>query len=401
MNTTDYINLSEKVLTPNYGPRETIMVRGEKEFIWDSEGNKYLDFLSGIAVVNLGHCHPKVTEAICKQAQLLPHCSNYFLVQSQIELASLLCEHSFAGKAFFCNSGAEANEAAIKIARRYSVLTTNRTDRFEIITMKNSFHGRTIATASATGQEKIQKTFEPLLEGFRYATYNDIKSVESLVSDKTCAIMLEPIQGEGGVIPATKEFMIQLRELCDRKKILLIFDEVQCGMGRSGKLFAHEHFGVTPDIMSLAKALANGFPIGAMLSRTEIGEVLTKGSHGTTFGGNPMACAAGVAVMKAIYDEDILQNATEKSDYLRDGLSKSLSGNKHVSQITGIGMILGIHLDKTGFGIVHDCAKHGLIINCTANTVIRLLPPLIATFEDCDYAIEMITKAINTESNFE
>src|SRR6266568_1297266 len=305
MNSQQWIAKADKYIMKTYGRYPLVPVRGEGCRLWDADGREYLDFLAGIAVNNLGHCHPRVVEALQQQAAELIHCSNLYQIPRQIELAELLCENSFADKAFFCNSGAEANEAAIKLACKYS-RDTFGPERYGIITATDSFHGRTMATVSATGQEKVQRFFDPLLHGFSHVPFNDIAALEAAVTPTTCAVMLEPIQGEGGVNMPSPGYFEAVREICDRHGLLLIFDEVQVGMGRTGKLFAYEHFGVTPDIMTLAKALAGGAPIGCMLAREELAPAFSPGTHGSTFGGNPLVCAAAVAALKAIEEEGLL-----------------------------------------------------------------------------------------------
>ena len=392
--TEELIETAEQNLPMNNGKRFIVMERASGSYIWDTDGNKYIDFLCGIGVNNLGHCPEPIVKAVCEQAQKLMHCSNLYLIPTQIKLAAMLNANSFADRTFFCNSGAEANEAAIKTARRYSKLTFNTDDRFQIITMKNSFHGRTMATLTATGQDKVQKSFEPLLEGFVYAEFNNFESVAGLVTDRTCAIMLEPIQGEGGVIAADPEFLRKLREFCTLNKILLIFDEVQCGMGRSGALFTYEKYQIQPDIMTLAKGLGNGFPIGAMLTKAEIADVLTPGSHGTTFGGNPMGCAAGYATLSYMLNENIPQQAEQQSKYLRSKLMEKLGNLPNFDGLSGMGMMIGVRLTHPGIDVMKSCVKKGLLVNCTANTVIRLLPPLNVSTEDCDIAVEIIAQSV-------
>jgi predicted acetylornithine/succinylornithine family transaminase len=357
--------------------------------VWDSEGKAYLDFLSGISVNNLGHCPDRVVEAIRQQAGELIHCSNLYLVPQQVELARRLCELCFADKAFFANSGAEANEGAIKLARLYSK-TKHGDNRFEIITVRNSFHGRTLATLTATGQDKIQQGFAPLPAGFEYAFFNELNSVVEKVTDRTCAIMVEPVQGEGGVTPATTEFMTGLRRLCDEKKLLLIFDEIQCGMGRCGKMFAHQLYGVEPDIMTLAKALGNGFPIGAMLAREEVADVLQPGTHGSTFGGGALACAAALAVLDEMAESSIPERSAEMGNYFRNGLAEKLSDVPAVTEVRGLGLMVGIVLASAGAEVVKKCQEDGVLINCTMGNVLRLLPPLTVSKEDCDRVIALL-----------
>lgn len=389
----DYKALAAKVLMPNYGPRDLILVRGKGARVWDIEGREYLDFLAGISVCSLGHCHDAITQAIIKQAQELVHCSNLYIIPQQLELARKLCDLSFAEKCFFANSGAEMNEGAIKIARLYSLKKFGE-GRYEIITMLNSFHGRTIATISATGQEKVQKGFQPLLEGFRYAKFNDLESVRALITKKTCAIMLEPVQGEGGVTAATPEFLRGLRALCDEHKLLLIYDEVQCGMGRCGKLFAYQMSGVTPDLLTLAKALGNGYPIGALLTTEAIASVLTPGSHGTTFGGNPLACAVGNAVIDTMVREHIPERAGKMGEFFRAKLREKIGKYDNVREIRGAGLMIGVELTHFGGEVVKQCTARGLLLNCTMGNVIRMLPALIVTEDDCVRAAGILAEVL-------
>jgi predicted acetylornithine/succinylornithine family transaminase len=389
LNTDQCKETAAQCLVPNYGVRGIILVKGKGSRVWDDAGREYLDFLAGISVNNLGHCPDRVVEAVQRQVAELMHVSNLYLIPQQVELARRLCELCFAEKAFFANSGGEANEAAIKLARLYSK-TKFGENRYEIITVRNSFHGRTLATLTATGQEKVQKGFEPLPIGFRYGHFNDIESVRAQVTEKTCAIMVEPVQGEGGVTAATQEFMSGLRELCDERNLLLIFDEIQCGMARCGKMFAHQNYGVEPDIMTLAKALGNGLPIGAMLTRSAIAEVFQAGTHGSTFGGGPVVCAAALAVLDQMRTEDIPARSVEVGAYLREKMTERLGSLPAFKGLRGIAMMIGIELNCAGAEIVKQCAETGLLINCTMGNVLRLLPPLTATKLECDKAIDIL-----------
>lgn len=378
---------------PNYGVRSMALVRGKGTRVWDCEGKVYLDFLAGISVNNLGHCPDRVVEAIRRQAGELMHCSNLYLVPQQAELAQRLCELCFADKAFFANSGAEANEGAIKLARLYSKVK-HGDNRYEIITVRNSFHGRTLATLTATGQDKIQQGFAPLPAGFHYAFFNELNSVMEKVTSATCAIMVEPVQGEGGVTPATMDFMEGLRRLCDDKNILLIFDEIQCGMARCGKMFAHQAYDIEPDIMTLAKALGNGFPIGAMLATTEVADVLQPGTHGSTFGGGPLACAAALAVLDEMKESSIPQRAEDIGHYFRSTLEERLGELPAVKEVRGLGLMIGIVLASAGAEIVKKCADEGVLINCTMGNVLRLLPPLTVTREECDQVTNLLYRLL-------
>ena len=389
MNSAQWIAKADKYIMKTYGRYPLVPVRGEGCRLWDADGREYLDFLAGVAVNNLGHCHPRVVAALQKQAGELIHCSNYYHIPSQIELAELLCSHSFADRAFFCNSGAEANEAAIKLARKYSREKFGA-DRFEIITALASFHGRTMATVSATGQEKVQKFFDPLLHGFRHVPFDDAAALERAVTPNTCAVMLEPIQGEGGVVVPSAEYFRQVREICDEHNLLLIFDEVQVGMGRTGKLFAHEHFGVTPDIMTLAKALAGGAPIGTMLAREEIAESFGPGTHGSTFGGNPLVTAAAVAAVRVILEEGILNHTEEMGEYLLGELEGLKGKFPFITDVRGIGLMIGMELSVPAGDIVKKGLERGLLLNVAQDRVLRFVPPLIVTKQEVDRMIGIL-----------
>jgi predicted acetylornithine/succinylornithine family transaminase len=380
---------TEKFVMKTYGRYPVTFVRGLGSRVWDTEGKEYIDFLSGIAVNALGHCHPAVVRAIKEQSDKLLHVSNLYHIESQAELAKLLIEHSFADKAFFCNSGAEANEAAIKLARKYAK-DKGEPDRFEIITMKQSFHGRTLAAITATGQEKFHKGFEPLVPGFRYLSFNDISAADAAVNDSTCAVLVEPIQGEGGVRPADKDYLRALRDLCNERGALLIFDEVQCGMGRTGKLFAYEHYNVQPDIICLAKALGGGVPIGAILATEEAARSFSPGTHAATFGGNPLSCAAGVAVLKTLLSPGFLERVNARSDYFRKGLEKLKRNHPVIREIRGLGLMMGLELAEEGTSLVNECLNRGFLINCTMGNVLRFLPPLIIEEEEIDLLLETL-----------
>ena len=389
MDSSAWIEKADKYIMRTYGRFPLVPVKGEGCYLWDADGKRYLDFLAGVAVNNLGHCHPAVTAALAKQAAELIHCSNYYHIPQQIELAELLCGLSFADKAFFCNSGAEANEAAIKLARKYS-REKHGLDRYEIITAISSFHGRTMATVSATGQEKVQRFFDPLLHGFHHVPFNDIAALEAAVNPHTCAVMLEPIQGEGGIKVPSVAYMQAVRELCDRRELLLIFDEVQTGLGRTGKLFAHEHFGIAPDIMTLAKALAGGAPIGAMVARAEIAESFNPGTHGSTFGGNPLMTTAALAAMKTLLGDGILEHAVKMGAYLTGELKQKQSRYKIVEEVRGIGLMIGMGLTIPGGEIVKKGHERGLLLNVTHDTVLRFVPPLVVNQAQIDEMIAIL-----------
>jgi len=381
--------LSEKYIAHTYNRFPILPIRGKGTRIWDIEGKEYIDFFAGLAVCNLGHCHPKVVQAIRTQAEKLIHVSNLYYIEPQIELASLLCKHSFAGKVFFCNSGAEANEGALKLARKYAKGKTGE-DRYEIITMERSFHGRTLATLTATGQTKYHKGYAPLMPGFKYVPFDDLKAVREAVDSKTCAILLEPIQGEGGVNIPSEGYLKGLREICDEKGILLILDEVQVGMGRTGKLFAYEHENIEPDLLTLAKSLAGGVPIGALLMKEEIANSFEPGDHASTFGGNFLATAAGVAALNAILDEGMLENCQNVGEYFLDRLREIKKKYAFIKDVRGRGLIVGLELKMEGAEIVKEMMKKGFLINCTMNTVLRFLPPLIVTKEEVDRMIKAL-----------
>jgi len=372
-----------------YGRYPLVAASGEGCWLTDIDGKKYLDFLAGVAVNNLGHCHPDIVAALQDQAGKLLHCSNFYHIPQQIELAEILCEHSFGDRVFFCNSGAEANEAALKLVRKYS-LDNHGDDRFEIITAENSFHGRTIATISATNQEKIYNGFGPLLPGFKYVPFGDIEAIKATIGSKTCAIILEPIQGEGGINIPPAGYLRAVRELCDQHELLLIFDEVQVGLGRTGKLFAYQHDGVEPDVMTLAKALAAGPPIGAMVAREKYAAALGPGTHGSTFGGNPLLAAAGVAAMKVFISGEVLDNSVAMGNYLRTKLEQLQTEYTFIAQVRGRGLMVGMELTIEGGEIVKTALDRGLLINCTAGKILRFVPPLIVTREEIDQMIEIL-----------
>jgi acetylornithine aminotransferase len=393
MNSAQWMEKADKYIMRTYGRYPLVPVKGEGCYLWDADGKRYLDFLAGVAVNNLGHCHPRVVEALRKQAAELIHCSNYYHIPNQIELAELLCTHSFADRAFFCNSGAEANEAAIKLARKYSREKFGA-DRFEIVTALASFHGRTMATVSATGQEKVQKFFDPLLHGFRHVPFNDADALRRAITPATCAVMLEPIQGEGGVVVPGADYFREVRQICDEHNLLLIFDEVQVGMGRTGKLFAHEHFGVTPDIMTLAKALAGGAPIGTMLAREEIAASFGPGTHGSTFGGNPLVTSAGVAVVRTILEEGILNHTEEMGEYLLGELERLAEKFPFISEVRGIGLMIGMELTVPAGEIVKKALARGLLLNVAQDQVLRFVPPLIVGKKQVDEMIGILEEIL-------
>jgi len=389
MNSQQWIEKSDRYIMRTYGRYPIVPVRGEGCRLWDADGKEYLDFLGGVAVNNLGHCHPRVVAALQKQAAELIHCSNYYQIPQQIELAELLCSHSFADKAFFCNSGAEANEAAIKLARKYS-RDKYGPERYEIITASDSFHGRTMATVSATGQEKVQRFFDPLLHGFKHVPFDDVDALEAAITPTTCAVMLEPIQGEGGVNVPSAGYFEEVRRLCDQHGLILIFDEVQVGMGRTGKLFAYEHFNIVPDIMTLAKALAGGAPIGTMLAKDEFAAAFVPGTHGSTFGGNPLVCAAAIATVRTILEEGILNRTEEIGEYLLGELEALQHKYPVVKEVRGIGLMIGMALDVPAGEIVKKGHERGVLLNVTHDTVLRFVPPLTVSKQEIDRMIAIL-----------
>ncbi|UMZ74568.1 aspartate aminotransferase family protein [Natranaerofaba carboxydovora] len=388
--------LESSYIINTYGrnPEKTpLFVEGKGCILHDEEGNEYLDLLSGLGVNNLGHSHPGVVEAATKQMNKLLHTSNLYYTVPQVELSKLLIENSFADKVFFANSGAESNEAAIKLARKYSELKYGE-NRKKIITVKKSFHGRTLATLTATGQEKVRKGFGPLPEGFSYVPLNDIDALKKEVDDKTCAVMIEPILGEGGVHPCEKDYLEQAKELCKEKDILLIYDEIQTGMGRTAKLFAHEHYGVTPDVMTLAKALGGGLPIGAMLCTDEVAKSFSPGDHASTFGGNPVAAEAGVAVVNTLLEDGFLENVQEKSSYFVKELEELALNYSSVQGVRHKGMMIALQVDGCAGEILGECLSKRLLINAIGDSTIRLLPPLVIEKNQIDIALGILENVI-------
>lgn len=392
MTNQDIIDLNAQYLCTTYARYPVAFVRGQGCRLWDADGKAYLDFFASLAVMNLGQCHPAVVKAVYEQISTLTHVSNLHHTIPQARLAEALCTHSFADKVFFCNSGAEANEAAIKLARKFG--GDKRDGRYEIITTLGSFHGRTMAAISATGQEKVRQGFAPILEGFRYVPFDDLAATEAAISERTVAILVEPIQGEGGVNIPTPGYLKKLRTLCDRHGLLLILDEVQTGMGRTGKLFAYQHEDVTPDIMTLAKALGGGIPIGAMLARGSVAESFNLGSHGSTFGGNAVACASGNAVMNTLLNGGVLENGRAMGEYFLGKLQALKAKCSFIKEVRGQGLILGAELDREGAAIVDACLREGLLINCTVGKVLRFIPPLIVTKAEIDEGFAIIEKVL-------
>jgi acetylornithine/N-succinyldiaminopimelate aminotransferase len=391
----ELIELGQKYLLNTYGRLPVAMVKGQGTHLYDADGNDYLDFVGGLAVNSLGHCHPDIVKAIEEQANRLLHCSNLYWIEPQIKLAKLLVDNSCLAQVFFGNSGSEANEGAIKLARKYASLKYGQ-ERHEIITMKQSFHGRTLAALAATGQEKFHQDFQPLPQGFTYVPFGNLEALKEALGPKTCAVMVEPIQGEGGVNVPTMDFMQEVWKLCQEKDVLLILDEVQVGMGRTGTLFAYEQFGVEPDILTLAKALGGGVAIGAFLAKEQVTAAFKPGDHGSTFGGNPLATAAGLAAVNAILQDGFLEQVKEKGLYLQNQLEKLQTKYSFIKEVRGLGLIWGMELDRPGADVVSKCMEDGLLINCTNSTVLRLLPPLIVTKEEIDVAVAIMDKALSS-----
>ena len=389
LSTEAIIERGKNVVMNTYGRLPMTMVKGEGAWVWDTEGKRYLDFVTGLAVNSLGHSHPAIVHAVQEQAKEILHTSNIYWIPNQVALAERLVKHSFADKVFFCNSGAEANEAAFKLARKYAKKNFGA-HKYEVVSLENSFHGRTLATLTLTGQTKYQEGFDPLPVGCSYAALNDIEGLRSKVSNNTAAVFIEPIQGEGGVIPASLEYLKEARALCDQYGALLIFDEVQCGVGRTGKLFAYEWSGVVPDIMTLAKALGGGVPIGAMLATDDVAKAFQPGDHASTFGGNPLATASGCAVLDVMLEDGFLEGIQERSLYFQKGLEQLAQKYQTGEPVRGQGFILGWPVSKVGPEIVEACLQKGLLINCVGGKILRFLPPLTVEKPEMDKALEIL-----------
>ncbi|KPK44497.1 MAG: acetylornithine aminotransferase [Phycisphaerae bacterium SG8_4] len=390
MNTQETIGLFDKYVIANYGRLARVIVRGEGCYLYDADGNKILDMFPGWAVSAIGHCHPKVVEALRKQAGELLHIDNTFYSEPQGELAKLLSERAFGGKCFFCNSGAEANEAALKLARLHT-----REGKYKFITAEGSFHGRTFAAMTATAQPKHHEGLLPLLPGFVYVPFNDVEAMKKVFSDEVAAVMVEPIQGEGGINLGDAEYLRAIRRLCDESGALLIFDEVTTGVGRTGKWFAYQHYDVEPDILTMAKALGGGTAIGAMMATEEVAASLVPGKHATTFGGNALLCAAAVATIKAIEEEGMLENAVRLGQYTMDKLRQLKQKHSMIDSVRGVGLMIGVQLNSSGSGIVDRCLENGLRINCTQGTVLRFMPAMIATESQIDQAVEILDSVLS------
>lgn len=390
----DIIQKADQVIAKTYKRFPIAIVRGNGCTLWDTEGRSYTDFVAGIAVCNLGHAHPRISRALSSQADTLFHVSNLYYTVPQVELASWLTKNSFADRVFFCNSGAEANEAAIKLARKY-FKEKGESERYRIISMEKSFHGRTMATLSATGQDKIKKGFEPVLDGFDFVPFNDIDALRDKISQFTCAVLIEPIQGEGGVCCPDPGYLKAVRQICNETDTLLIFDEIQTGIGRTGKLFAYEHFGLEPDIMTLAKALGNGLPIGAMLAKEHVSDAFGPGAHASTFGGTPVVTAASLEVVKVLTGENVIENCLIIGAYFKKRLSWLKDRHESIEDIRGIGLLLGMKLKIEGDPVVASCMEKGFLINCIQGNILRFIPPLIIGKEDVDALVACLDEVLN------
>jgi acetylornithine/N-succinyldiaminopimelate aminotransferase len=390
MTTQETIGLFNQYVIANYGRLPRVMVKGEGCYLWDADGNKILDMFPGWAVSGIGHCPPKVVEAVRRQVGELIHIDNTFYSEPQGRFAQMLSERAFGGKCFFCNSGAEANEAALKLARLYTPK-----EKYKFITCEGSFHGRTFATVTATAQPKYHEGFLPLLPGFVYIPFNDVKALEAAFTDEVAAVLIEPIQGEGGINVANPEFLRAIRRLCDQKGAVMILDEVQTGVGRTGKWFGYQHFDVEPDIITMAKTLGGGVAIGAMMAKAEVAACLVPGKHASTFGGNCLACAAGIATIETIEEGNLLQRAVEMGQYAQEKLRALKEEHAAIDHVRGIGLMIGIQLTRPGAEIVAKCLQKGLRINCTHDTVIRFMPPMIVTKEQIDEAVEILDSVLS------
>ncbi|MGD8700891.1 MAG: acetylornithine transaminase [Desulfosarcina sp.] len=391
--TETLMQTADRVMAMTYKRFPIVLERGEGTVVWDSQGRRYLDFVSGIAVCNLGHAHPRIADAVARQAGQLVHVSNLYYTIPQVELARMLVARCFADRVFFCNSGAEANEAAIKLARKY-FKDMGQSKRFGIVCMQQSFHGRTMAALSATGQEKIRKGFDPVLSGFTFVPFNDMAALDAAVDETTCAVMLEPIQGEGGIRCPGADYLRQVRQLCDQRGILMILDEIQTGMGRTGSLFAHAHDGASPDIMTLAKALANGLPIGAMLATEAVAAAFGFGAHASTFGGTPLVTAAALETLKIMDEQHIVERARKTGNYFKAALLQLKQRHRRVVDVRGRGLLLGMQLDGPADDLVPACMQSGFLINCVQGDTLRFVPPLIIEESDIDALIACLDQKL-------
>lgn len=393
MTNNEIITRGEQVMMSTYKRQPLALVRGKGVWVWDADGRRYLDLLGGIAVNSLGHDHPRLVAAITRQAQTLIHCSNLYWIQPQVELAQLLTVLAGLDRVFFSNSGAEANEGAIKLARKYAKMQGHN-ERSTIIATHRSFHGRTLATLAATGQEQLQKGFEPLPAGFTHVGFNDLDALASAITPATCGVMLEPVQGEGGIHCATPAYLRGVRELCSHHDLVLILDEIQCGLGRTGQMFAYQGYDIQPDIVTLAKGLGGGVPIGAMLASAQVAAAFKPGDHGSTFGGNPLACAAALAVLNTIQDDNLVERAGLLGEHVRQRLEPLSQQLQAVVEVRGLGLMMGIQLAVPGDQVVEACREQGVLINCTGGSVIRMLPPLIIERDELDQGLDVLIEVL-------
>jgi len=395
--TTEIMAQADQVIAKTYKRFPIVLSKGSGCTLYDTDGRSYTDFVAGIAVCNLGHAHPAIAKALTDQAQSLWHVSNLYYTVPQVDLAAWLVGNSFADRVFFCNSGAEANEAAIKLARKY-FNDRGQGRRYRIITMEQSFHGRTMGTLSATGQDKIKKGFDPVLDGFDFVPFNDAAALQAKMGPDTCAVMLEPVQGEGGVRCPDPDYLKAVRQLCDENGVLLIFDEIQTGMGRTGKLFAYQNFGVEPDIMTLAKALANGMPIGAMLAKEQVADAFGPGAHATTFGGTPLVTAAALKVCQTLVEGKVIDQGRVAGDYFRESLRQLKQRHTAVLDIRGLGLLLGIKLDFNAEYMVGRCMEQGFLINCIQENILRFVPPLIIEKAQIDALVDCLDELLGEKN---
>lgn len=393
MTPTSWQDADQAVIVYTYARYPLMLVRGQGTKVWDSDGREYLDFLGGLAVTTLGHCHPEVVSAVTEQAGTLMHVSNFFGTMPGIELAQILTGNGGLDKIFFCNSGAEANEAAIKMARKYHA-RKGRPDKYGIVTAEGSFHGRTLGALAATGKPALREGFGPTPGGFKHVPWNDAQALRDAVDENTAAVLLEPVLGEGGIQIASQEFLTAAREVTTEHDAFLILDEIQCGLGRTGTLFAYENYGIKPDIVTLAKGLANGLPIGAVCAAAEAATGLQPGDHGTTFGANPVSCAAAVATLKVILRDDLPGQARSRGAQLLTGLREKLDGHPAIKEIRGRGLMVGIDFHSHAKEVLQACRDRGLLANVTADTVLRFLPPLNVSAGDVDQAVDLVAAAV-------
>lgn len=384
------IEESQQYLMPTYSRLPIVIDKGKGMRVWDAQGKSYLDFVSGVGVMAVGYSHPAICSELIKQCQRLVHCSNLYHVEAQLELAKKLCQLSFADRAFFCNSGAEANEAAIKLARKFG----HEKDAYEIVAMENSFHGRTLATLGLTGQEKYRKHFAPFPPGFKFTSFNNLNELEKNITAKTCAVIMEPIQGEGGICEVEASFIKGVRKLCTEKGVLLIFDEVQCGLGRTGKWFAYEHYNVEPDIMTLAKPLGAGLPIGVAVAKKEIADIFSPGDHASTFGGGHLTCSIALKFLEIMDKENLVENAEKRGIYFKERLNLLKEKFSFIKEVRGKGLMLGMELEFEGKPVADMVREQGLLINVAQGKTLRFLPPYIISEADIDEAISILKAAL-------